>query len=149
MLRMLRRFYLNLFKDNNKEFVKRRFTQVEQSELVYASMNFTKKYFPKYEGENLSYFLVRLFGTRYKGKSSPSNLGEEQGEQVSDCIYKYSFEKFNKMHEIPEFRVVIRYIFENQVNDKNIIEDILESEKNKIEKNPEYFRKVFFDMYGK
>ena len=138
MLRMIRRYYLNLFKQENKKLVRKRFIRVKTYESIKGAKKMVAKYFPKYTSGQLHYFLVRLFGCKYKSMNPPKNTAEERGDFVEDTIDNYTQKKFERLHKIPEFKIIFRHIFEDKMKgeeSKKVYEYILENEGQKVSNN--------------
>ena len=84
-------------------------------------------------------------------KRSPDTESEENGDKAYDCMYKYTISKFEKVHEIEEFRILFLNIYENNLpnNEKGtFLELLFEREEKVINKDSEGYMDSFEQMYA-
>lgn len=172
MIRMVRKYFKNLFRKENKDLVRRRLTNVEAEEISIAMKAMCEKYFKNKIEENidtwllneysdksvvtchaitdLAQFLIQLFGMKSNSSDGFKSGPEIRGEEFVSSLHWFSWPKFENIIEFPEFKILINYIWEERYlldKSKSVLEHIFEIEKQKVSQNPEYFRKMFAEMY--
>ena len=151
ILRSVRRVFLNIFKEQNKRLIKRRFWNVQSSQFLYTLWNLVNKWIlptlksdmissdeghtslkysfslselNEYEKDptNLAIFLFRFIGIKPKDKMKYSDEIEVKGQQMQQCMYKYSLLKLKELIKTLEFRILFQYAYFNH------FDSILDSE---------------------
>ena len=157
ILRSIRRFYHNLYKEDNIMHVRRRFGNVKSTEFYerikklvqthmlpnilsssvlnecsYVLNNDTKLTLLDDTHENhksLVIFLFRFIGFKPKDKVKYSDNIEQKGQEIQSCMYNYSHPKMLKILEIPEFHVIFKYVYDFHLD--SMFEDDMTLKSNK------------------
>ena len=135
VLRAIRRFYLKIFKSENKKLVKRRYTNVYSEEFVAAlDKIIVLKVLPEIQSDvdsqnskysfelselnhdptwpsDLAIFLYRFIGFKSKDERKYSKDIELKGDLIQNWLYRYSNLKLDKLLNVLEFRILFQYVY--------------------------------------
>ena len=135
VLRAIRRFYLKIFKNENKKLIKRRYTNVYFEEFVAAlDKIIVYKVLPEIQSDvdykkskysyelselnhdpswpsDLAIFLYRFIGFKSKDERKYSKDIELKGDLMQNWLYRYSNLKLDKLLDVLEFRALFQYVY--------------------------------------
>ena len=101
VVRSIRRFFMKMFKAENPKLVNGRFRTFKGCLFVAAIKKMIQLHGiangKEGNADDLAVFVFRLLGIKSKDKKKYSNDIESKGEQVQDCMYKYSHHKFKRV----------------------------------------------------
>ena len=114
LLRSIKRFYLEEFRQDNKDLIKQRYKHASAVVILNGFKTTCQRLFGEVGNLcHISQFLMILSAIKPMNKY-PFNRGiMTKADQVCNVMYKYSSSKFQKLFEIEEFEFVFRYIYDN------------------------------------
>ena len=168
ILRSVKRFYLNLFKESNGNLKRKRFRNVKSNNFITAletmivthilpniqkdssfghqKLSSMQILLDMYQSSqfnedfnNLVVFLFRFIGFKPKDRVRFRNETEAKGEQIQSCMYSYSHPKMIKTCEILEFKILFQYVYYYHLN------SLFEKDKTLSSKR-EWFMDAFHNM---
>ena len=114
LLRSIRRFYLEEFRNDNECLAKQRYRQVPGAMILNGFKDTCRRLFGDIPNlHQISQFLMIISSINSMNKYPFNKRISAKGEQVSAMMYKYSYAKFQKLFEIEEFEFVFKYIYNN------------------------------------
>lgn len=117
MLRMLRRYYKNLFLKNYPQYSRKRFSNVHSKVLIKALERFTKKFIGVEDDRELATFLFRFLNLNSQDKRKLATQGEKNAKEVLELMNYYKAKKFNNMPEIRELKILLKHFLSLDLND--------------------------------
>jgi hypothetical protein len=119
MLRMVKRYYLNLFKKNYSQYSKKRFSNVHSKVLIKALERFTNKFLGVENDRELATFLFRFLKLNSRDDRKLVTEGEMNAQTVLELMYQYKARKFNNMPEIRELKILLKHFLSQDFGDDN------------------------------
>ena len=114
LLRSVKRFYLEEFKQDNKKIVKRRFKQVRAQDMLEGFRNTCYRLFGDLPNLDLiAQFLKIVCSVKHKGKFAYDELIKAKGDLVVKVMRNYSHSLIDKIFEIEELKFIVKYLAEN------------------------------------
>ena len=151
---MIKRFYHRLFIKDNQRLVRKRFINLEFSQVHKKMEEFVNKYFnieDEDKARELALYLVIVLGIKLKIPSKLKNETTKQAEDFRILISCYSKRGFSRIHESEYFRIILNNIAKWCLPDSNKLwmDHLRETEKKYIDKNSENYQIVFEDLFKK
>ena len=143
LLRSIKSYYLKKFKKLNYTIVRRRFTNVKTSECVEALEEFLKAEFenddisPNYR--NFAKFMVVFLNLKSTKSISFEKSIISRGLQVQDWMRKYSYTKFENLHQIEELNLLALKVRESY------LDEVFEA-KDTINQNKELYKAALDEL---
>ena len=126
-IRVIRKYYRDKFKNQNKNIVKKRIVNCKSKDIIEATEALCKDLFPtELWTTDLHYYIagiLKLKGTSYMHRWS--NQVKEEINQFLDCVRMYSKAKFRSLLHSQNFKLIWKHVV-----DQNLYQDKTEWLKN-------------------
>ena len=149
-LRMIRRFYYRLFKQENPKIWTRRLKQVRFLTQLRAAKKFVKKYFNE-DSETLAHYFLRILDLNGVSKRVPKFQSERSGMDFLLTTKLFAKARYRTIHQSPEFQKIFNYLYTGTLPDseRKCMDALLETEAKNFEKYPGKFQEEFDHMQMK
>ncbi|CAI2385701.1 unnamed protein product [Moneuplotes crassus] len=147
-IRMLRRFYSKLFKEENTLLQRKRFKNVDFKIQLQACKDFNFKYFDD-ASDNFAFYMLRLLDMKARRKPSPHLQSEFDAMTLVHTTRSFSRERFSHFHECEYFRKIFIYLYKGTLpNSEKLCMEVLKNNESKtMAKDQRSFLNLFEQMY--
>ncbi|CAI2375820.1 unnamed protein product [Moneuplotes crassus] len=108
MLRILRKFYNNLFLYHNDKLKNKRLSSVHSGVILDALVNLAKVYLPEVSPEPMAEFLFKFLSLHFKDSCDLESEAAQQGQNAFNCTYHYRTKYFKTLFESEYFRCLVK-----------------------------------------
>ena len=130
ILRCIKRFFLKIFRKNNVELTKRRYSQLKSSLIFQAMKAMWKQVFGDIENlDKVSQFIMIISSIKPANTYPFDKDIEEKANDVVSWLYRYSNKKLAKILKHEEFKQIALHVIDNHYG------EIINETNNTIAKN--------------
>ena len=114
LLRSIKRFYVQEFRNDNDDLIKKRYKQVSASSIFNGFKKTSRRLFGDISNLNyIAQFIMIMSSVKAMNTYPFDQRVLAKAEQINNAMYKYSYTKFKKIFEIEEFEFIFRHILVN------------------------------------
>ena len=149
-LRMFRRFFYRLFKEDNPKIWSMRLNKVTFDTQLAAVRQFVLKHFNE-DSEELALYFLRMFGWNCIDNKPLQYQSEFEGKAVNYTGKVFAKSRYNAIHHSSEFRRAFLYFYAGTLpNVEDRCYDLfLDTEASNMTKHLERYTDVIEEMYSR